>query len=97
MRLEWTCPAINDLKSASDYVAKDNPRAAKHMAERVREAVEYLADYPNMGRPGRVAQTRELVISGTPFIAVYWVTGGIVQILRILHHARRWPLTEVQK
>lgn len=94
MMLEWTCPAINDLKSASDYIAKDNPRAAKHMAERVREAVEYLADHPNMGRPGRVAQTRELVISGTPFIAVYWVTGGIVQILRILHHARRWPQTD---
>ena len=91
MRLEWTLPAFEDIQEAGRYIALDDPRAAKRMAERVREAVEYLVDQPNIGRPGRVQGTRELVISGTPFIAVYWVRGDIVQILRLLHHARQWP------
>lgn len=91
MRLEWTLPAFEDIQEAGRYIALDDPRAAKRMVERVREAVEYLVDQPNIGRPGRVQGTRELVISGTPFIAVYWVRGDIVQILRLLHHARQWP------
>lgn len=91
MRLEWTQPAFEDIQEAGRYIAVDDPRAASRMAERVREAVEYLVDQPNIGRPGRMQGTRELVISGTPFIAVYWVRGDVVQILRLLHHARQWP------
>jgi toxin ParE1/3/4 len=93
MRLEWTLQAVGDLKEAGRYVAEENPLAAGKMAERVQEAVEYLLEHPNMGRPGRLPNTRELVISGTPFIAVYWVRGTAVQILRMLHHSRKWPKT----
>ncbi|HUJ68932.1 MAG TPA: type II toxin-antitoxin system RelE/ParE family toxin [Syntrophorhabdales bacterium] len=91
MRLEWTHKAIGDLNEAGEYIALDHAEAAQRMAARINEAIEYLIDYPNIGRPGRVTGTRELVVSGTPFIAVYWVRGAAVQILRILHHSRRWP------
>jgi addiction module RelE/StbE family toxin len=91
MHLQWTLRALGDLREAGHFIAEDNPPAAAKMAERVREAVEYLPEHPNMGRPGRVPNTRELVISGTPFIAVYWVRGNAVQVLRVLHHSRKWP------
>jgi toxin ParE1/3/4 len=91
MHLEWTMKAIDDLQKAGKYIALDNRKAAQRMAERVLEAVEYLIDHPNIGRPGRLSSTRELVISGTPFIVVYWVRGAAVQILRLLHHTRKWP------
>lgn len=91
MRLEWARPAFIDIQEAGRYIALDDPGAAKRLAERVLEAVEYLVAQPNIGRPGRVQGTRELVISGTPFIAVYWVRSDVVQILRLLHHARQWP------
>jgi toxin ParE1/3/4 len=58
------------------------------MATRVQEAVELLQDHPNLGR---LAGTKELVVSGTPFLAFYRVRKGDVQILRLLHHALRWP------
>ena len=61
------------------------------MAARVREGVEYLLDHPNLGRAGRVRGTRELVISGSPFVVIYRVRFDQVQILRVLHHARKWP------
>lgn len=91
MRLEWTLPVFEDIQEVGHYIALDDLRAASRMAERVREAVEYLVDQPNIGRPGRMQGTRELVISGTPFIAVCWVRGDRVQILRLLHHTWQWP------
>ncbi|MFZ5997874.1 MAG: type II toxin-antitoxin system RelE/ParE family toxin [Nitrospirota bacterium] len=91
MHLEWTRPALNDLKEAGDFIALDSPRAAERMSKRIKEAVEYLVEHPNIGKPGRVSGTRELVISGTPFIVVYRITLPSIQILRILHHARKWP------
>jgi addiction module RelE/StbE family toxin len=91
MRLEWTRPALRDLGEAGAFIASDNPQAAERMADRVREAVEYLQEQPNIGRPGRVPGTRELVVTGTPFLVVYWVRGAAVQILRMLHHSRKWP------
>jgi toxin ParE1/3/4 len=90
-KLVWTVPALNDLVAAGEYINQENPEAASRMAARVKEAVEYLRDHPNMGRPGRLSDTKGLVVSGTPFIAVYWIRQGAVQILRLLHHAQRWP------
>ena len=69
-KLEWTVPALNDLVAAGDYIAQESLKAARRMAGRIKEAVEYLRDYPNMGRPGRFSDTKELVVSGTPFIVV---------------------------
>ncbi len=91
MHLEWAGPALKDLIDAGDFIASENPQAARRMSERVNEAVEYLLDHPNMGRPGRVHGTRELVVSGTPFIVVYRIKMPSIQILRVLHHARTWP------
>lgn len=91
MRIEWARPAIQDLQDAAAFIANDSPAAAARMASRVREAVESLADQPNLGRPGRLLNTRELVVTGAPFLVVYRVHLGALQVLRVLHHARRWP------
>lgn len=91
MELEWTPSALGDLDAAAVFIAQDNPASADTMAGRVQESVEYLATYPNLGRAGRVRGTRELVVSGTPFVVVYRVRLDIVQVLRILHHAHKWP------
>ena len=38
-----------------------------------------------------VARVRELVVSGGPFIVAYRVGADQIEILRVLHGARRWP------
>lgn len=47
--------------------------------------------FPGMGRPGRVAGTRELVVPGTPVILAYRAHAGRVEVLRILHAKQQWP------
>jgi len=58
---------------------------------RIREAVDQLSLYPFLGRSGRVAGTRELIVAGTPFIVPYRIRDDVVEILSVLHAARRWP------
>lgn len=61
------------------------------MDERIQAQIARLAQFPESGRPGRIEGTRELVISGTPFIAAYRIAGNTIRILRVLHGAQQWP------
>jgi toxin ParE1/3/4 len=82
---------MNDREAIFDYLEADSPRAAVLIDDRIEAHVELLIDTPEIGRPGRVEGTRELVVPRTPYIAAYRVEGEMVTILRVLHGAREWP------
>lgn len=91
MRIRWLRTALRNLDQHADHIAKDDPIAARNAVQRIRVAVDRLADYPNMGRTGRVPLTRELIVGGTPWIIVYRVRADMVEIIRVLHGAQSWP------
>ncbi len=91
MRVEWHPLARADLAEMVAYIASDNPVAAYRVHDDIRKQTNLLAIYPEIGRPGRVRGTRELVITGTPYIAAYRFAGDALTILRLLHGARLWP------
>ena len=91
MKLAWSKAALADRNAAIDYVALDNPRAAIETDTTIESQADILKEFPNSGRPGRLAGTRELVVSGTPYILAYRVERDQVRILRVLHGAQRWP------
>lgn len=91
MRIRLTELAARDLEAIETFIGSDNPPAALRTVLGVLHAIEGLVDLPNLGRAGRVPGTRELVVSGTPFIAVYRVRAKVLWVLRVLHGARRWP------
>lgn len=91
MQLEWSALAIEDRNAIFEYIEADSPQAAILVDERIENHVEQLIDFPLTGRPGRIAETRELVIQRTPYIAVYRTINNTVLILRVLHGARMWP------
>jgi toxin ParE1/3/4 len=74
-----------------EYIAEENPIAAFRLDEEIERQVRQLSEHPMMGRSGRQPGTRELVISRTPFIAIYRVTNARIEILRILDGAQQWP------
>ncbi|MBK5960710.1 hypothetical protein CCR97_21250 [Rhodoplanes elegans] len=91
MRPRWTAPALRDLEAIGDYIARDDRAAAARMIGRILDQTDLLADQPHLGRAGRIAGTRELVVTSTPFVVPYRVRNGNVEILAVFHGARRWP------
>lgn len=91
MKIQLAKSATEDLHDVEAYIKQDNPQAARQTIHRVLDAIQYLVEFPAMGRPGRLPRTRELVVSGTPFIVIYQVRVNTLVVLRILHGARRWP------
>ena len=67
----------------------DDPLETVRLVERLDQAQARLAHFPNLGRAGRRAGTRELVLSGTPYLFVYRVDANAVVILDIRHTARK--------
>ncbi|MCU4122095.1 type II toxin-antitoxin system RelE/ParE family toxin [Variovorax sp. N23] len=92
MKLVWTRLAQEDRRAIREYIAGDNPRAALAMDALVSEKAARLVSLPEMGKPGRVLETRELVIHRS-YILIYAIKSDQVQVLRVLHTARRWPPT----
>jgi plasmid stabilization system protein ParE len=83
--------AIANREATFDYMEADIRQAAIAVDDRIQSAVDGLCQFPEVGRPGRVEGTRELVIQRTPYIAAYRIADDALQILRGLHGAQRWP------
>jgi toxin ParE1/3/4 len=91
MRVRWTTPAREQFVAVYEYIAEENRAAAARTADEIWEGTELLGRHPLAGRVGRVEGTRELVIRGTPFIVAHRVEKNEVQILAVMHAARKWP------
>ncbi|MBW9056671.1 type II toxin-antitoxin system RelE/ParE family toxin [Rhizobium mesosinicum] len=82
--IHWTKTALQDLDEIGSYIAFDSPRSAGNVVRRIVETVSAFAYHPKIGRPGRDETAGELVVSGTPYIAVYRVRKR-VEIVTIYH------------
>ena len=91
MKIVWSPRAIRHLTELRDYVDKDNPSAAHRLATRIVGSFELLEGQPLMGRTGRVAGTRELVIPDSPYIVPYRIRGERLDLLAVFHGRQKWP------
>ena len=91
MHVRWLRKALRNLDDEARYIALEDPNAARLVVRRVLEAVAVLGAQPELGRPGRVLGTRELVVQKTRYIVPYRVRGDTVEILRVFHSSRRLP------
>jgi toxin ParE1/3/4 len=91
--LSWTRAALDDLKAQISYIARDNPAAARRVAERIRATGDALGDFAS-GHPGRVAGTFEKTVSGLPYIIAYAIDvrdgEERIAVLHVVHTARDW-------
>ena len=91
MTVVWSPRAIGHLAALRDSIARENPGAAARTATTLLAAVDRLAELPNLGRPGRVSGTRELVVPGTRYVIPYRVRGERLEIIAVFHGRQRWP------
>ena len=90
--IEWTEQAVRQLEQARDYITlSSSEEVADRITSHIVARVQQLASFPMSGRRGRVAGTRELVISNTPFIVAYTMEHERIVILALYHGAQKWP------
>jgi toxin ParE1/3/4 len=91
LKARWTMPAANQLEGIFDYISDDNPAAAERIVRRIHDSISRAARMPKAGRTGRAAGTREIAVSGTPYLVAYLILEDSMHVLAILHGAQRWP------
>lgn len=60
MRVEWLERALKNLEDEANYIALENPKAADDFSDAIFASVDKLAQFPSMGREGRVKHTRNI-------------------------------------
>ena len=91
MELRWTEAAAEDLERIADYLFESTPLHAARIVRAIYDSPRQLLAFPALGRPGKVEDTREFVLTPLPYVVVYVVDGEVIHIARILHGAQRWP------
>ena len=91
MRIAWTPAAATDLEQILDYLEEQKSAVATQVVRQIYSAASSLREFPRQGRPGRKEGTRELTLSGLPWLIIYMVSDEVVRIIRVLHGAQRWP------
>ena len=76
------------------YIRDRNPQAAREQKAKISKSVNSLRQSPRLGKPGRVENTRELVIYSTPYILIYELEAACINILNIYHGSTSWTETE---
>lgn len=90
LELEWRPEATRQLEQLLEYIAARNFAAAERIERAYHQKVELARKFPAIGRPGRVDDTRELIIHPN-YLAIYQVSDDKITVLRALHARQRYP------
>lgn len=93
MQVKWLRKALQNLDDEAEYIAQEDPAAARLVVTHIVKTINLLQDNPALGHPGRIPGTRELVVPDTRYIIPYRVSPRLqrIEILRIFHTSRRPP------
>jgi toxin ParE1/3/4 len=92
LNVNFTPQAQEDLLSIQDWIAQDDDRAAERVISRIRQTVLMFEQFPLLGHPGEVDDTREFKVTGLPYLIIYRIASATdLDILTIIHSARKYP------
>lgn len=85
----WLDSAVNDVVRLREFIAKENPTAAKKAAEAIKEAAQRLIEAPSIGKPVKdLPQYRDLLtrFGAGGYVVRYRVHAETVYIVHIRHY-----------
>lgn len=93
MEIRWLRKALQNLDQEVEYIAKDDPQAARRIVQNIYKSVSLLSENPSLGQAGRLPDTRELIIPNTRYIVPYRVRPRLqrIEILRVFHASCQLP------
>jgi len=94
MKIKWLRKALKNIEQEAAYISRENPAAASEVVQQIYNSVALLADNPTLGHPGRIPDTRELIVPDSHYIIPYRVRPRLkqIEILRVFHTSRKPPL-----
>jgi toxin ParE1/3/4 len=85
----WAEPALNDLDAIADYIALDNPDAARQLVQKIFEHVGHLVSHPRLGsKPQELKGWRYRQIVEPPCRIFYREDAGRVLMLHVMRSER---------
>lgn len=90
MKVLWRPAARADRDAIFDYIARDSAGAALKLDEDFQQKAAAAAQRPTLYRPGRMRDTREVVVRSN-YVMIYRIEDEGIEILRVLHVAQQWP------
>nr|MBV6630356.1 type II toxin-antitoxin system RelE/ParE family toxin [Oceanococcus sp. HetDA_MAG_MS8] len=94
----WTEPALADLDAIADYIALDNPEAARSLVENVFAHVDQLESHPDSGSlPSELGGKRYRQVIEPPCRVIYRHSkvDGRVFILHVMRSEQRLRRTQL--
>lgn len=92
MRVRWTRRALQDLEAIGDFIAEDNPAAARRWVARLRTRARKAAPVPQAGRKVPEIErddVREVFLGS--YRIMYRVYPGVIEVLTVLEGHRLFP------
>jgi toxin ParE1/3/4 len=88
VKLRYTAPALADLNSILDYVSAHSPQGATRVQKRIRDIINLLLAYPDIGIRTDDPTIRRLTTSPYPYCVFYEATETEIIVHAVRHVAR---------
>jgi len=79
-----------DMLAVWEFIAQDNLSAADRLIDRFTATFERIAQFPEAGERYQHPKGEFRIAVVSPYLIFYRVVGEEVDIVRVLHGARRW-------
>ncbi len=89
MRVVWGDGARADFEAAVGHLRAQSPAGATRVGERILEAVGLLERFPELAPPSKHRGLRQLVVPRTPYLVIYRIAAGHVEIRAVVHAKQR--------
>jgi addiction module RelE/StbE family toxin len=91
MRVRFTATALAEMTEIRDYIAKDNPVAAKAIVLRIEQVIARIAQFPHIAREIVESSVRVFPVGPFPYLVFYTVDQGGVIVRNVRHGKRKRP------
>jgi addiction module RelE/StbE family toxin len=90
--INWSQSSRQDILEVLAYFTSiEEDATGKNIVSTIIGSTDRLLSYPLSGKPGRSAETREIVVKKIPYVIIYKINADRIEILRVLHTSRLFP------
>jgi len=92
MKVHWTDRAKWRLKLIADYIAKENPVAAKALTRRLLKRSRQMSEHPYTGRQTPEYQREDIrELLERPYRIIYCIKEAQIDVIAVMHYRQLLP------